>query len=237
MIVERSTIGGAVRGVDRAETAPNHANALTGGATSMAARNSTPCQECQSVPSGLANLNPPLCPPCYQREWAKRNRHKAAEYQRRFHARLGREEVLARGAAYRAANRDRVNACAREYRSNNKNRRRQSRIIQAAKDRARQRDLPCDLGAITFPEACPICGVRFSEIPKLGRRGGAVSSSPSIDRLIPSLGYTDENCWVICRDCNRRKSDSTPDFMRAILAEVGRRGLERSAPKAGAVPE
>ena len=58
--------------------------------------------------------------------------------------------------------------------------------------------------------------------------GSATDNSPSLDRVIPSLGYVPENVIVVCNACNRRKNDATPkelyviaDFFYALIKERG----------------
>jgi hypothetical protein len=95
-------------------------------------------------------------------------------------------------------------------------------MASRARYRAKKRGIPFTMTHedIHITDACPICGS--------GMPGGAVA--PSLDRLIPSLGYTPENVWVICRQCNVRKnSSSTKDLYRiadACYAEIRKRGLK-----------
>lgn len=83
------------------------------------------------------------------------------------------------------------------------------------------------IAAVGEPEGkkCPSC----RRVMRRGamRRGGPRCTSPSLDRLVPSEGYTTANCVWICFLCNVRKNDSTAREMRAIAdfidAEVERR--------------
>ena len=59
------------------------------------------------------------------------------------------------------------------------------------------------LDDIVIPEYCPIMGV------KLTGRGENVKTSPSIDRIIPELGYVPGNIRVISTQASRMKWDST----------------------------
>jgi len=54
-------------------------------------------------------------------------------------------------------------------------------------------------------EKCPCCDAMFST----GKKSENASNCRSIDRLVPSLGYTDFNTGVICRECNNQKGTST----------------------------
>lgn len=70
---------------------------------------------------------------------------------------------------------------------------------------------------IKIPEKCPACGVAMAA-GEFHRR----NTSPSLDRIVPGLGYTPENTIIICYSCNRRKSDATPEEMYAIADYVYR---------------
>ena len=57
------------------------------------------------------------------------------------------------------------------------------------------------------PDDCPCCGARMER----GDRGGR--TSPSLDRIIPELGYTKQNTIWICFTCNAMKQDQGPAEM------------------------
>jgi len=66
---------------------------------------------------------------------------------------------------------------------------------------------------------CPCCGSQLW----YGRCNNAIdykkarNNKPSIDKLDPDGGYTDENTWVICTTCNTMKQNATtPDRLRNI---------------------
>lgn len=63
-----------------------------------------------------------------------------------------------------------------------------------------------------IPEFCPILGIKMSYGPFAER-----DSSPSLDKIIPELGYVKGNIAVICFRANRFKSDGTLDELRAIV--------------------
>src|SRR5271157_1300982 len=67
---------------------------------------------------------------------------------------------------------------------------------------------------IIVPEFCPCCNVGL-EVGK----GRLQDSSPTLDRLQLSNGYTKDNVWVICYKCNRMKSNSSsPEELENIAA-------------------
>jgi hypothetical protein len=68
---------------------------------------------------------------------------------------------------------------------------------------------------IAIPDHCPILGMKLER----GLDGG-LDNSPSLDRIIPALGYVPGNVRVISNRANRIKSDSTPEELSRILTYV-----------------
>lgn len=64
---------------------------------------------------------------------------------------------------------------------------------------------------IIIPLLCPVLG-----LPLLLK--GPRDSRPSLDRIVPALGYVPSNIKVISFRANRIKSDATPKELQAILA-------------------
>lgn len=75
--------------------------------------------------------------------------------------------------------------------------------VYNANSRARASGIPAELSVddVEWPTHCPVpyCGV------KLDRRN--TKTSPSLDRLIPELGYVRGNVVVVCQGCNARWGD------------------------------
>lgn len=63
-----------------------------------------------------------------------------------------------------------------------------------------------------IPAVCPVLGVPFV----LDR--GQHPHLPSVDRLIPSKGYTKENVRVICMRANAIKNDATVAELEMVLS-------------------
>jgi hypothetical protein len=56
----------------------------------------------------------------------------------------------------------------------------------------------------SIPEYCPVLGI------KLGKTDGKISdSTPSLDKIVPSLGYVKNNLQIISNRANRLKSNMT----------------------------
>jgi hypothetical protein len=95
----------------------------------------------------------------------------------------------------------------------------------SAKKAAKAKQVPFALESRTLPDIpdlCPLCDRHMVE-------GGSRKRVPSLDRILPDLGYTLINVWWICHDCNRQKSDLDPARAYALWDEVWeemkRRGL------------
>lgn len=95
----------------------------------------------------------------------------------------------------------------------------------SAKRRAQRAGVPFEitLADVVSPERCPCCDVAMI-------RGTIAESmtSPSIDRIIPRLGYTKVNTVVVCKRCNTAKSNLAPrelyrvaEFFRRLIVERG----------------
>lgn len=81
-------------------------------------------------------------------------------------------------------------------------------MLGQARGRAKLNNIPFDLGVedIQIPVLCPILGIEL----KFGE-GRAKPYSPTLDRIIPSLGYVKGNVQVISLRANLMKSDANPE--------------------------
>lgn len=84
----------------------------------------------------------------------------------------------------------------------------------SAKKRAKELNIPFDLELVDLPipKLCPLLG-----IPITKGIGWYTDNSPTVDRLIPSLGYTKQNTWVISMRANRLKQDASIQELEMIL--------------------
>lgn len=90
------------------------------------------------------------------------------------------------------------------------------RLLTQAKHRAKKRGLPfnIELEDIPIPAYCPVLGI---PIHTSGRRGNC-ANSPSIDRIIPSLGYVKGNVLVVSVQANRIKTNATPEEIQLVAS-------------------
>jgi hypothetical protein len=92
-------------------------------------------------------------------------------------------------------------------------------LIRVARRRATVENLPfnIDYTDIEIPEYCPLLGIKLN---KHVGEGEAKFDSPTIDKLIPSLGYTKGNVWVISRRANMIKSDATLEELELLVGNL-----------------
>lgn len=65
------------------------------------------------------------------------------------------------------------------------------------------------------PEVCPVLGIKIQG----NVVAGPLDSSPSIDRLIPHLGYIPGNVRIISNRANRLRSDGTARELKLVAAD------------------
>jgi hypothetical protein len=87
-------------------------------------------------------------------------------------------------------------------------------MLKRAEKRAIEKNIPFDLKPddVIIPELCPILGVKMT----IGDGKGPHSSSPSLDRIVPSLGYVKGNVLVISMRANKIKSDGSLEDIEKV---------------------
>jgi hypothetical protein len=152
----------------------------------------------------------------YQRQWRALNRDKKNAYQREWDA-AHPEAVKAKRKVKYEANKVRVQ---QEFAQSADLRLRA--LFAGAKSRAKREGIEFDLSFddIVWPEFCPALGIRINYNLKGIRNRG--DDSPSLDRTIPTLGYTKNNVAVISWRANRIKYNANAEEL-ALLAEYVKR--------------
>ncbi len=94
-------------------------------------------------------------------------------------------------------------------------------LVMEAKGRAKDCNVPHTLKPIDIvvPAFCPVLG-----IPLLVGKEHPKDNNPSIDRIIPALGYVKENVIVISTRANRIKNNSTVEELGKLYTFY--RGLQ-----------
>ena len=128
--------------------------------------------------------------------------------------RLGYREV---NRVYREGHRQQILSQKREYYRKNW----AKLVLKQARIRAAKKGIPfkIDEGDINIPDVCPVLGIRL-ELSS----GAPGDNSPSVDRIIPSLGYIPGNVLVISYRANRVKSDGSAEEHERIAAWLRARG-------------
>lgn len=122
----------------------------------------------------------------------------------------------------RSLNREKYNKSVKDWRMKNP----VKALLGKAKSRAKKNGVVFDLKEedITIPEFCPVFGIRL-EHNRSGKLGPCFSS-PSIDRVDPTLGYIKGNVQIISHKANAAKSNLTLEQIEA-LAEYTRVSMKR----------
>ena len=86
-----------------------------------------------------------------------------------------------------------------------------------ARDRAYNKNIPFDieLEDIIIPDLCPILNIPLVKNEKCADR-----DSPTLDRIIPNLGYTKNNIKVISRLANTMKQDASFDELKLFSKNI-----------------
>lgn len=100
------------------------------------------------------------------------------------------------------------------------------RLWVEAKKRATTADVEfkLDFRDIVVPEYCPLLGIKL--VPNTVK--GPLPSSPTLDRLDPTKGYTPDNIWVISARANRIKNDATIDELERVVKNLQTRLIGRN---------
>lgn len=99
----------------------------------------------------------------------------------------------------------------------------EKKTICNLKSKARKEGLPFNIDEtdISLVETCPILGIKLDRVYGTeGKHVGYRSSSPSVDRIIPSLGYVKGNVRVISNRANLLKNNAELWEMERVLEDL-----------------
>ena len=89
-------------------------------------------------------------------------------------------------------------------------------LVNRIRSKCAKEGIPCDITVddIVVPERCPVLGI----VLEFGKSDGDKwrDNSPSVDRIIPELGYVKGNIIVVSYRANRIKNDATIDELVKI---------------------
>jgi hypothetical protein len=92
-------------------------------------------------------------------------------------------------------------------------------MLRRAKHRAKLLNLPFDLTPddITIPERCPLLGIVLKP-----EKTKARWCAPSLDRIIPELGYVKGNVMVVSQRANVLKRDASLEELEMLVCGLRR---------------
>lgn len=161
--------------------------------------------------------------------WAAANREAKIAIVRRWQAKnpetmlVASRKQCAKRKAMRLANPDLIRHEDATIRQRYAARHPERVLLKRAANRAREYGIPFDLveSDIVIPSVCPVYGTPFVAEP--GKKGRANNTSPSLDRVIPALGYVKGNVRVISNRANNLKNNASledlerlVDYLRAV---------------------
>ena len=87
-------------------------------------------------------------------------------------------------------------------------------LLGSAKARAKKYAVPFALtpADIIIPKRCPALGIALQR-----RLGASADNSPTLDRIIPSLGYVRGNVEIISSLANRIKTNASVEQIALVL--------------------
>ena len=145
-----------------------------------------------------------------KKEWDKKNAEYVKKASKIYYDNLTQEQkkvIAERANKYYHSNKEKISKRSKESRRNNRER----NLLNKAKKRSRKFNLPFNLeiSDIVIPVNCPILGIELSH--DLGE-----ANWPSIDKIIPELGYVKGNIQVISFKANTMKSNATVEELLAF---------------------
>jgi hypothetical protein len=125
-----------------------------------------------------------------------------------------KEKARARARARVAANRELARAKTNNWRKETKLKNPAYFLWASARNRARKNNLPFNIERtdVVIPDVCPILGIKLDTQTKKG----FCDNAPSVDKIIPELGYVKGNIIVISWRANRIKTDATLQELETI---------------------
>lgn len=130
---------------------------------------------------------------------------------KRKYYQANRESEITRATKHQNADRNKTN----KYKRDQMRKHPERYLCQSAKSRAKKTGIPFDLTTkdIIIPPVCPILGIPLKINDAL-----CGPDSPSLDRIIPELGYVKGNVLVLSHRANTIKSDATLEELKQVVA-------------------
>ena len=145
-----------------------------------------------------------------------------ADYDKKYYEK-NKEKITARVNKYRQENNEAVKIRKANYRQRTKGKRPNilNALLGSARGRAKLKKLPFDLTMewieTVVVSHCPITLEPLDWTRDQMVDGKPSPNSPSIDKIIPELGYVQSNCAIISHRGNSIKSNGTIDEHRRVV--------------------
>ena len=142
-----------------------------------------------------------------RKKYYEENKEAIAEQKKKYYEE-NKEAIGEQKKKYYEENKEAIGEHKKKYHKENK----EATLCTGAKTRSKSKNISFDIDKEYLKEIwpkdnkCPALGIEF----KRGE-GMQIDYSPSIDRIIPELGYVKGNVQIICMLANRIKSNATPD--------------------------
>jgi hypothetical protein len=127
------------------------------------------------------------------------------------------EKRLAQRAEWMKDNRDQQLQNQRDWAARQSD---EYRMWNRSKSRAKANDIKFEIEIedVIIPEFCPYLGIKLEK-----GTGVKCDASPSLDRIVPALGYVKGNVEVISYLANVMKNSSTPEQLRTFCTNALKR--------------
>ncbi len=164
--------------------------------------------KCAKSPDGRGSYCN-ICQKAYTKQWVA-DHPEQVKATRKRNDDTHREEIRAKRRKDRAEKPEVFLQYSRDFAEKNP----EKLLLYEARKRAKQFNLPITITEedIVIPEFCPVFGIKLVR--------GSVDENrdccPSLDRIIPSLGYVPGNVAVISYRANRIKNDASLEELRLI---------------------
>jgi hypothetical protein len=92
-------------------------------------------------------------------------------------------------------------------------------LYKSAKNRSKKYNIlfNIELDDIVIPNVCPVLGIQLIQ-----GDGVSFDGSPTLDRIIPELGYTKGNIIVVSMKANRIKNNATLEELKKVYEYYGK---------------
>ena len=150
------------------------------------------------------------CATANSNAWRNENPDKAKETKDKNRSKPeSREKARLYSKNYANENREQYNSNQKRWRESHP----EAWMWQVAKQRAKAQGVPFEItkADVVIPAFCPILGIPLSK-----GDGVTHASSPSLDKIIPELGYVPGNVQVISLRANAMKNDASFADMIAL---------------------